>query len=136
MVPEVTVPEVPTVQRFAVVVVENELPFAVPHAPFVGVTLFVAVQFAVVPPLSPVHDQEKLLVPDTLDAVPASQRLVVGADARVPRCDAPQMPFVAVTVFVFVLVFVLVVLEAISSTTGLVYVPSAVGIVTCNCKDG
>ncbi len=52
-----------------------------------------AEQLAVVPPLDPVQLHVHGPVPLTVVAVPALQRLVVGAVVKVPPLDEPHTPF-------------------------------------------
>ena len=49
-------------------------------------------------PLIPSHVQEKEIVPDTADGVPAKHKLVVGADENVPPSDDPKAPSIGVGV--------------------------------------
>jgi len=55
-----------------------------------------AEQLAVVPPLDPVQLHVQGPLPLTVVAVPALQRLVVGAEVNVPPFEEPQEPFTAV----------------------------------------
>ncbi len=57
-----------------------------------------AEQLAVVPPLDPVQLHVQGPVPLTAVAVPALQRLVVGAVVKVPPLDEPHTPFTGVNV--------------------------------------
>ena len=49
---------------------------------------------AVEPPLEPVHDQDQGPEPETEEAEPAEQRLLVGADETLVPLAEPQEPFV------------------------------------------
>ena len=55
-----------------------------------------ALHDAVEPPLAPVQLQVHCPVPVTAVAVPATQRLVVGAEANTPPFAEPQLPFVVI----------------------------------------
>ncbi len=57
-----------------------------------------AEQLAVVPPLDPVQLHVQGPVPLTVVGVPELQRLVVGAEVKVPPFDAPHTPFTGVDV--------------------------------------
>ncbi len=57
-----------------------------------------AEQLAVVPPLDPVQLHVQGPVPLTDVAVPALQRLAVGAVVKVPPLDEPHTPFTGVDV--------------------------------------
>ena len=76
-----TVDAVPALQRLAVGAALTVPPFEEPHAPFTGgaEATFVAEQVAVVPPLLPAQLHDHGPLPLTVDAVPALQRLAVGA---------------------------------------------------------
>ncbi len=52
-----------------------------------------AEQLALVPPLDPVQLHVQGPVPLTVVGVPALQRLVVGAEVKVPPLDEPHAPF-------------------------------------------
>ena len=93
-----TLEAVPVLQRFAVGAVLTVPPFALPHAPFTGVAeaTFFAEQVAVVPPLAPAQLHAHGPLPLTVDAVPALQRLAVGALLSVPPFEAPHAPFTGV----------------------------------------
>jgi hypothetical protein len=69
-------------------------PFAGPHTPFTGCAeaTFVAEQVAVVPPLLPAQLQFQGPLPLTADAVPALQRLAVGAVDRLEPFEEPHTP--------------------------------------------
>ncbi|OQB06960.1 MAG: hypothetical protein BWY21_01816 [Parcubacteria group bacterium ADurb.Bin216] len=64
-------------------------PLDEPHCPLVTLT---ALHESAVPPLRPVQDQVHGPTPVTAVAVPAEQRLAVGALAKVPPSDEPQTP--------------------------------------------
>ena len=66
----------------------------------VTTTVLFAEQPTVVPPLLPPHVHVQGPVPDTDDAVPAEQRLVLGAVVTVVRLADPQVPFTGVGVVV------------------------------------
>ena len=57
-----------------------------------------ALQDAVVPLFEPAHDHVHGPFPETDEAVPTLQRLVVGAEERDVPFDEPQTPFMGVTV--------------------------------------
>jgi hypothetical protein len=95
-----TADAVPALQRLVVGAVLTATPFAGPHCPFTGGgggggggEASCATQVAVVPPLLPaqLHVHEPL--PLTTDAVPALQRLVVGALGKLPPLEEPHTPF-------------------------------------------
>ena len=78
-----------------------------PLAPAEGVTVQVwrlAEQLAVVPPFWPAQLQFHGPEPVTALAVPAVQRLALGAVVKVPPCDAPQTPSTGLAVNVAVTV--------------------------------
>jgi hypothetical protein len=64
----------------------------------VDITTFVALQFAVVPPFEPAHVHVHGPVPEILDVVPVTQRLVVGADESVAPLLVPHVPLIGVGV--------------------------------------
>jgi hypothetical protein len=66
--------------------------FAVPQAPLTDDKL--AEQDAFVPPLIPLQFHVQGPVPETAEAFPALQRLVVGAVENVPPFDDPQTPLI------------------------------------------
>ena len=68
----------------------------------VQVDVLFAEQLAVEPPPEPVHDQLHGPEPETLEAEPALQRFVVGAEATVVPLAEPQEPFTTVAVAVAV----------------------------------
>ena len=83
----------PVVQSPLVGAVLTATPFAGPHTPFTGwEATFVAEQVAVVPPLLPAQFQLQGPPPVTVDAVPALQRLAVGALDRLDPFEAPHAP--------------------------------------------
>ena len=65
-----------------------------------GDAIIAALQLAVVPPFTPIHDHRHLLSLVTDVAPPASQRFVVGAVANVPFSAEPQSPFTGRVVMV------------------------------------
>ena len=71
-------------------------PFAEPHAPFTGAGGSFAAQIAMVPPLLPRQLQFQGPLPVTVVAVPALQRLVVGALVRSAPFEEPHAPLTAV----------------------------------------
>jgi hypothetical protein len=85
---------VPALQRFAVGVLVRLPPFEEPHAPFTGCAeaTFFAEQVAVVPPLLPAQLHDHGPLPAMVDAVPALQRLAVGALVRLPPFEEPHAP--------------------------------------------
>ena len=94
-----TLEAVPALQRLRVGALPVGTPFAEPHWPFTGAEAsFSAEQVAVVPPLLPAHVHDHGPLPVTVDAVPALQRLVVGALARLVPFEAPHAPLTAVVV--------------------------------------
>jgi hypothetical protein len=88
-----TAEAVPVLHRLVVGADARVMPLDEPQTPFTGDGLSCAEHEAVVPPLEPAHDQLHGPAPLTPDAVPAEQRLVVGADARVAPLDEPHWPF-------------------------------------------
>jgi hypothetical protein len=93
-----TVAAAPTVQRLAAGALVRLAPFEEPHAPFTGcaeASLF-AEQVAVVPPLLPAQLHAHGPPPLRIDAVPAVQRLAVGALLSVPPFEEPHKPLTAV----------------------------------------
>jgi len=87
-----TVDAAPALQRLAVGAVLTDAPFALPHAPFTGCGGSSAEQLAVVPPLLPAQLHDHGPLPLTVDAVPALQRLAVGALVRLPPFEEPHVP--------------------------------------------
>jgi hypothetical protein len=61
-------------------------------------TVIFAEQLAVAPPFDPAQVQLHGPEPETVDAVPVEQRLVVGIEETVVPFDVPQVPVTAVTV--------------------------------------
>jgi hypothetical protein len=96
-----TVDAVPAVQRLAVGALVRLPPFEEPHAPFTGCAeaTFFAEQAAVVPPLLPAQLHDHGPLPAMVDAVPALQRLAVGALARLPPFEEPHAPFTGCAFF-------------------------------------
>jgi hypothetical protein len=82
-------------QRLVVGAVETVVPLDDPHAPLTGAAVLLAEQEAVVPPLEPLQLQFQGPVPVTLEALPAEQRLVVGAVLTVVPFAEPQVPLTA-----------------------------------------
>jgi len=72
------------------------VPFAVPHEP--ATTLVNAWHEVFVPPPEPLQFQYQGPVPTTEVAVPAEQRLTVGATENVLRFEEPQVPFTTAAV--------------------------------------
>ena len=68
-------------------------PFAGPHWPLTGAEASGAEQVAVVPPLLPTQVQVQGPLPVTVVAVPALQRLVVGAVVTARFAAVPHEPF-------------------------------------------
>ena len=93
-----TADAVPAVQRFVVGLTLTVAPFALPQTPLTGVAeaVFFAEQVAVVPPLLPAQVHDHGPVPLTADAVPALQRLAVGAVLKLPPFEEPQRPLTGV----------------------------------------
>jgi hypothetical protein len=60
------------------------------HTPGTGVGVGLVLQFAVAPPLRPLHDQVHRPDPVTIDGEPTVQRLFTGTDARVCPFDIPH----------------------------------------------
>jgi hypothetical protein len=90
----VTVDGVPALQSLLVGAVLVMTPFAAPHWPFTGgADARGAEQTAVVPPLLPTQLQFQGPLPVTLVAVPALQRLVVGAVVTATPAAVPHEPF-------------------------------------------
>ena len=96
----VTVDAVPALQRLVVGALVRVAPFEEPQTPFTPCAdaSFTAEQVAVVPPLLPVHVHDHALLPLTADAVPALQRFVVGALARLAPFEEPHAPLTVVVV--------------------------------------
>jgi hypothetical protein len=84
-----TADAVPALQRLALGAVLTATPFALPHLPTISSR---AEQLAVVPPPEPAHVQFHGPEPLTLEAVPALQRLVVGALVRSALFEGPHAP--------------------------------------------
>src|SRR6185437_2664227 len=93
-----TVEAVPALQRVGVGLVLVVAPYALPQTPLTGVAdaVLVAEQVAVVPPLLPAQVHDHGPVPLTADAVPALQRLAVGAVLKLPPFEEPQTPLTGV----------------------------------------
>ena len=91
---------VPIEHRFVVGFVGVGVPFAVPQEP--EMTFVNALQVVFVPPFTPLqlHDHGPVAAPSTAVAVPAEQRLVVGAVEKVLRLEEPQVPFMAAALVV------------------------------------
>ena len=70
----------------------------VPSGEIEEVEVIWAEQLAVEPPLEPAQDQLQGPLPETVDAVPAEQRPVVGLLVREAPFDPPQLPLTAVLV--------------------------------------
>ena len=85
----------PALQRLAVGAALADAPFALPHAPSTGGGRSTAEQVAVVPPLLPAQLHDHGPLPVTADAVPALQRLVVGALVRSAPFEEPHAPLTA-----------------------------------------
>jgi hypothetical protein len=93
----VTAVAVPALQRFVVGAVVTATPFAEPQTPLTGEATFSgALHEEFVPPLLPSHIQAHGPVPLTVVAVPAEQRLVVGALVTATPFAGPQTPSTAV----------------------------------------
>jgi hypothetical protein len=82
----------PALQRLALGAVLTATPFALPHVPTI---LSRAEQLAVVPPFEPAHVQFHGPEPPPVEAVPAVQRLLVGALVRSAPFDEPHAPLMA-----------------------------------------
>jgi hypothetical protein len=98
----VTLDAVPVLQRPDIGVVVTAVSLAVPHTPLVKDGD--AAQDALEPLLIPWHTHDHGPAPLMTEAVPALQRLVVGALASVPPFDVPHTPFVAFNAVQLVLV--------------------------------
>jgi hypothetical protein len=85
----------PMLHRLVVGALVTSVPFALPQEPLISSW---AELDALVPPFEPVHDQVNGPAPETDDAVPAVQRLVVGALATSVLFALPQAPLTAVCV--------------------------------------
>ena len=83
---------VPALQRLVVGAVVKVPPLDEPHWPLTGVLAILAEQLAVEPPFDPWQLQVQGPVPLTELAVPAVQRLVVGAEVKVPPSAEPHWP--------------------------------------------
>ena len=70
-------------------------PSALPHEPLTEVTF--AEQLWLVPPLVPLQVQLQGPVPETLEALPAEQRLLVGLLGNAPPSALPHAPSTGVT---------------------------------------
>src|SRR6516225_2072976 len=86
---------VPAVQRPVVGAVETATPFAGPQTPLMAVGCSGALHESFVPPRLPLHVQFQGPVPVTVVAVPAVQRLVVGAVVTATPFAGPQDPLTA-----------------------------------------
>ena len=88
-----TLEAVPAEHKLLVGVEVRSAPLALPQAPFTAAVLTGAEHCALLPPLEPLQLQDQGPVPETLDAVPAEHKLVVGF--RSPRRSSalPQAPF-------------------------------------------
>lgn len=80
----------PTLHRLVEGAAFNVAPFEEPHAPLT--TGSAAAQLAVAPPSEPTQDHTQGLEPVTAVAVPALQRLRVGAIGVAAPLAAPQAP--------------------------------------------
>ena len=89
----VTLDAVPAVQRLVVGAEPSVELLDEPHKPFTG-GLTGALQNAVEPPLLPAHSQFQGPEPPTIDAVPAEQRPVVGADPTMMLLALPHEPLI------------------------------------------
>jgi hypothetical protein len=89
-----TVDAVPALQRLAVGALLSLPPFEEPHAPFTGCAeaTFFAEQVAVVPPPLPAQLHDHGPLPLIVEAVPALQRLAVGAPLSLPPFEEPHAP--------------------------------------------
>jgi len=87
-----TLDAVPVEQRFVAGAVVTAVLLAVPQAPLVSSG---AAHEALVPPLEPVQLQDQGPEPDTLDAVPVEQRLVMGTVVTAVLLAVPQAPLVS-----------------------------------------
>ena len=79
-----------------------------PFVPADAVTVhfcILAEQLAAEPPLDPVQLHVQGPLPLTAVAVPALQRLVVGAEVNVPPLDEPHAPLIGVAVAIFTVKF-------------------------------
>ena len=93
------------VQTLAPVAIVQDVEVRVMEPEGAGIEVLFAEQVAVEPPPEPAHVQLHGPVPDTEDAVPVVQRLVVGAEVKDPPCDDPQEPLIGVGVVTQVLPF-------------------------------
>jgi len=89
-----TVDAVPALHKLVVGALESVVPFEVPHDPF---TRRFAEHDAVVPPPLPAQLHDHGPLPVTVEALPARQRLVVGALVKLALLDVPQAPYTGVT---------------------------------------
>jgi hypothetical protein len=92
----VTEVAVPVVQRLVLGALLTATPLAEPQTPLTGVGVLLAEQEEVVPPLLPSQLQLQGPVPVTEVALPAVQRLVVGALLTVLLLAVPQAPLTGV----------------------------------------
>ena len=83
---------VPALQRLVAGAEGNVPPLAEPHVPLTGAAVILAEQLAVVPPFAPWQLQVHGPEPATALAVPALQRLLVGAELNVPPLAEPHWP--------------------------------------------
>src|SRR5512135_13995 len=87
-----TVLALPALQRLLVGAVVKVPPLDEPHWPLTGGLAIFAEQLAVEPPFDPAQVQVHGPVPLTVLALPALQRLLVGAAVKVPPLDEPHWP--------------------------------------------
>jgi len=87
---------IPAPQRLVEGVEVKVPPLAEPHWPLTGVIARFAEQLAVEPSFKPAQLQVQGPVPVTSLGVPWLQRLVVGADVKIPPFAEPHCPFTAV----------------------------------------
>jgi hypothetical protein len=91
-----TVEATPAVQRLAVGIDGKLAPLEDPQAPFTADILPVA-QLAEDPPLIPAQLHVQGPEPETLEELPALQRLAVGIEERLAPLEDPQAPLVKTT---------------------------------------
>ena len=94
----VTIEAVPMLQRLVDGALLMATPLAVPQTPLSVSRL--AEHEAVVPPPEPAHDQAHGPVPLTAEAVPATQRFVVGVLGKSAPFDEPHDPLIAAALIV------------------------------------
>ena len=109
----------PVVHILVVGATVNELPLLVPQLPLTGESVKYAVQMAVEPPFNPVHVQFQGPYPVAVVALPAAQKLVVGATANEPPLLDPQVPMIGGTIVTFTVILAVPPLPSETLTTKL-----------------